>query len=179
MTVQDLLRETKHWRIQHKEAVPPKEASERACIPREMLLPKERAAITTDIQNGRVAYIYFICNSEQSVMKIGYARNVEVRLSFMQTSTHVDLFPYYQFRSALSTERVLHRWMDRYRIRKEWFAFESEMSSLIECLEDYDLIHRDEVVDADGLQFILDDWWRHYGRLRLPMRCDEACGVAA
>jgi hypothetical protein len=67
-------------------------------------------------------FIYFIgMEDDSSAVKIGFAGNVNARLSTLQTSSHQRLKVLIVIKGTLAKERELHRRFTSDHIRGEWF----------------------------------------------------------
>lgn len=124
------------------------------------------ALINSQIECGKVGYIYFITNPEARTVKIGFATDVHRRLESIQTGNHVQLMLHSGFKSAPYVERIIHRVLAPYRIFNEWFRHDDEVEQLIVCFEDIDLdLGGDNplLTEADIVK-AFSDWANSFGR---------------
>ncbi len=70
-------------------------------------------------------YLYIICDSSESTVKIGYSRDPQSRLRSLQTGYPLPLRVYHSVLVSEDRvrllERKLHQEMSIYRTRGEWF----------------------------------------------------------
>lgn len=76
--------------------------------------------------------IYFLVAEELSLVKIGKARNVEKRVTFIQTASPVELELVSVLRSVEPTqENLIHSRFDGQRTRGEWFKLNDELREFV------------------------------------------------
>lgn len=113
--------------------------------------------------------IYFLANFDAKVVKIGFATNLDLRLSSIQTGNHMDLTLIYVFRACPVSEKLLHKHFASDLLRGEWFTYTPAIDDLIEDIEAYrdnwagaDAWPEDYFVHRDETAFILatvgDNW---------------------
>ena len=86
-----------------------------------------------------LCYVYFILNYDSQAIKIGIAKNVERRLSSLQTSSPSKLkllgtIKTESVNKARKLEQSLHKTFNDCRIRGEWFSVHSELLEYIQQL---------------------------------------------
>jgi hypothetical protein len=75
--------------------------------------------------------VYFIQNIRTGHVKIGFSTDVRSRLSSLQTSQVDRLALLRLVDGGPATERWLHRRFAHLSVRGEWFAFDSEMLTIV------------------------------------------------
>lgn len=75
--------------------------------------------------------VYFIQNARSGHVKIGFSTDVRSRLSALQTSQADSLVLIRLIDGGPATERWLHRRFGHLSLRGEWFAFDSDMLTII------------------------------------------------
>ena len=75
----------------------------------------------------RGGFVYFLRFGSDGPIKIGWARNVALRVSELQTGSPVKLHVLASQRGTEQDERDLHRHFAHLRLSGEWFAAEPEL----------------------------------------------------
>lgn len=94
--------------------------------------------------------LYIIQSKKTGAIKIGVSKNVEKRLSQMQTASPYELKLILKLEKKGNIEKFLHERLKKYktsRSNREWFDYES-LPSLPDWI--YEQLNLDEV----------DNWWR-------------------
>ncbi len=82
-----------------------------------------------------IVYLYIICDSSESVVKIGYSRDPDSRLRSLQTGHPLPLRVYHSVLVSEDRvrllERQLHAEMNHYRTRGEWFRIPAGQARLL------------------------------------------------
>ena len=104
-----------------------------------------------------MAFVYFIENTENNSIKIGYtAKSVKSRLSQLQTGSSARLEVIKVINGDLSLETALHRKFSEYRLNGEWFSKEIK-SKLDEInIEDYKTENNNDEKNSFSFKNILD-----------------------
>lgn len=84
-----------------------------------------------------MGYVYFIEMERPRLIKIGYASDVDERLSNLQTACPFELSVLDVFIGTKEDERVLHKMLKPHRYRREWFRPTDDVFDLMEDLEQY------------------------------------------
>jgi len=66
-------------------------------------------------------YVYFIQAGDSGPIKIGFTSNVDSRMQALQTGNYQQLNLLTIVPAPATLEKLYHDFMDRYRIRGEWF----------------------------------------------------------
>jgi Meiotically up-regulated gene 113 len=82
-------------------------------------------------------FIYFITNDNHSVVKVGFATDVDRRLYDLQVASFLELFVFDAFPGTTRDEAILKKRFRPHRIRGEWFRFHDDIFDFIEEAEDY------------------------------------------
>lgn len=85
--------------------------------------------------NERV--VYFIGNTEEGCVKIGYSNNVEKRLGQLKTGCPfpIRILCIIPSESPVTLESTLHGKYKKYRLHGEWFKIEGKLKERLERLE--------------------------------------------
>jgi hypothetical protein len=89
-----------------------------------MMKPLRAASSST-----RLGYVYVIGAAGSDLVKIGYARNVESRLSDLQCGSPLKLYVVAKFRGSREDEAHAHRHFAPFRRHGEWFTSEVRRSA--------------------------------------------------
>lgn len=103
--------------------------------------------------------VYIIAPANEWPCKIGYAADVENRLSSLQTGNHVELMLWSCWVSdsltAHAIERLIHSKLGRKRIRGEWYAV--SVSEAEETVAGLDGVVRqaNSLMSKDELEYVM------------------------
>ena len=86
---------------------------------------------------SRVGSIYFLANHDASVIKVGFATDLDTRLASLQTGNHSDLSLLYSFDGSKDCEALFHASLADSRIRGEWFSYTGFVDALICEIEEF------------------------------------------
>jgi T5orf172 domain len=86
------------------------------------------------LRKVRMGYVYFIENSLEDAIKIGFSSNVTKRLKTLQVSSSSKLVLLKKIRGSSNKEKELHQKFLPIRLSGEWFARTPEIISFIEAL---------------------------------------------
>jgi hypothetical protein len=90
-----------------------------------------------------VTYLYFIKMSMTDIIKIGISKNIEKRLSGIQTGNPYELEVLNKFKCSNSgLEKLVHKLYKLNRIKGEWFSLDAESIEEIKMLTEDKLIHK-------------------------------------
>lgn len=78
--------------------------------------------------------VYFIADSENKYIKIGYTIDIQERLKGLQTSSPLTLYLYKIIPGNTIDEKTLHKEFKEYHLRNEWFNFTNELKDKIDNL---------------------------------------------
>jgi predicted GIY-YIG superfamily endonuclease len=71
-----------------------------------------------------MGYVYFISNSSNTGIKIGYSKNPNRRLGQLQTGNPEKLEIIYLLEGTKDTEKYFHRYFSNaYNIKNEWYDY--------------------------------------------------------
>lgn len=94
-------------------------------------------------------FVYFMISSDPeggddapTYIKIGYAKEVEVRRHNLQTALPFDLHVEAAFPANEVDEKVVHRRLAPHRIKREWFRFNDEVGDYLDDLMDAAFLFR-------------------------------------
>jgi len=94
--------------------------------------------MTAKKQKNRVRLIktkiYFIKNKKSTAVKIGISRNVEFRFTTLQTDNYEELIFIGSIFGGIITEKEIHKKLEKYKIRGEWFKFNKTVQKEINIL---------------------------------------------
>lgn len=76
--------------------------------------------------------IYFVLDSAQDAVKIGYTSRIDLRLPQLQTGSVNELRVIKTLPGTLADEQNLHRKFNHLRIRGEWFRYTGELKAFID-----------------------------------------------
>lgn len=79
--------------------------------------------------------VYFIQQGEAGPIKIGYTRNINKRLSQLQTANPEKLHLRLTIPGTFGTEKVLHDYLKPIHIRGEWYECDPVMRHIMKALE--------------------------------------------
>jgi len=80
-------------------------------------------------------YVYFAWSESESLVKIGWSGNPEVRLRDFKTATAGSVRLVYQTKAVRMDERRIHTALKRDRTSGEWFRPSTSLTALIRALE--------------------------------------------
>lgn len=135
--------------------------------------------------------IYFIVDDYDGPIKIGISKNVDKRLSTLQTGNPRELklmaWIVTQGKSEdHETEQKLHRFFSEYRVRGEWFSLTPD--HILEVLTSYFYytgflaLNKESLkvidTDQDGIPMVGEVWdWHKWGIFRIDWdQCCPYCG---
>jgi len=78
--------------------------------------------------------IYFIKNKKESIVKIGISRNIKTRLAIIQSNNHEELILIGSIFGGLILEKEIHKKLEKYNIRGEWFKLNKTVKKEINIL---------------------------------------------
>jgi hypothetical protein len=99
-------------------------------LPIEWMRESEQESCSPD--DVLTGYVYFVRVVNTDMVKIGYSRNVEIRILQLQTASPYVLILEQVCQTAdfKRLERVLHQHMAAFRVRGEWFRLERSFNYL-------------------------------------------------
>jgi len=126
----------------------------------EMRCKEHRLRKKVDFDAGPIlGGVYMISGMGLNAVKIGYAIDINARLSTLQTSNPVDLKAIAAFSvESPRSEKKLHALIDDFRIRGEWFAPRAAIFAALRIAQDErlrkSLLIRRAIVDPNILAYI-------------------------
>lgn len=107
--------------------------------------------------------VYFILNTHNRLVKIGYTTDVARRLIDLQTASGYRLQLILRFIASRAVERAIHEFLSSERMVGEWFRMSEKTEKLVDELgdflssEDDDLEPWQHEVTVEDLQRIVSD----------------------
>jgi hypothetical protein len=105
---------------------------------RTLVNPKLESLDLNDIPRKRgsskMSWVYFLLNSENSTVKIGWSEDPEFRAKSLQTGNHAELTLLGKIPGGRNREKSLHRRLREYHVNLEWFKYEGVVPGLISNL---------------------------------------------
>lgn len=98
--------------------------------------------LTIDARRG---YIYFATAGDH--VKIGFARDIDNRITSLRTGNHQDISLEESFASYFEAEKMIHRRFAKNRVRGEWFNRTSEIEELWDAISAY---QEEQAKSCDG-----------------------------
>jgi len=100
----------------------------------EIAVAKAILAIDSFRQAETEDFVYFISSgtSNYSVVKIGVSCNVKIRLADLQASTASQLVVRRIFRGGYELEKTLHKLLEAFNKRGEWFRLSPTLKAVIQ-----------------------------------------------
>lgn len=88
------------------------------------------------VERGRSGgQVYFILNESAGMVKIGFSRNPEKRLTELRTGSAGEIKLLATIEGSLAIERQLHKRFEMHRRNGEWFIYSDEIRSYINALK--------------------------------------------
>lgn len=73
-----------------------------------------------------LGFVYFIADTTNNIVKIGYSKDVKKRLKQLQTSNGNTLVLLGYMNGDISHEMYCHQLFSRYKLKGEWFSLDSD-----------------------------------------------------
>lgn len=96
--------------------------------------PMARTDPGTVCPRCRVGWIYFVEADGAGAVKVGYCWNalgVRSRIATMQTANHCELRAIGGREGSIDDEADLHRLLEPWRIHREWFRLDDDVSQIL------------------------------------------------
>ncbi|MBX9587860.1 MAG: GIY-YIG nuclease family protein [Hyphomonadaceae bacterium] len=93
-------------------------------------------------------FVYFFTWKTGRFVKIGYAKKLATRLHDLQVAVPWKLIVYAALRGAKDDERLIHRILNAYHYRGEWFHFVPEVRQLVLCMKQHEDVLGDYLRDV-------------------------------
>ena len=81
-------------------------------------------------------YVYFVRNSDNDVIKIGFASNLGARIASLQTGNPELLVLVMSLLGSREEEKQIHERFSSKRLRGEWFSLDAELEEFLDDLID-------------------------------------------
>jgi hypothetical protein len=98
--------------------------------------PKEKEALDPVIGIKR-GYIYFATAGDDGLVKIGFTKDVGVRMRSLRTGNAGNIVAEEAFLSYFEAEKMVHKRFEKDRVRGEWFKLTDEIEELWDDILDY------------------------------------------
>jgi hypothetical protein len=85
---------------------------------------------------NKIGQLYFIGSADQDAVKIGFATEVAMRLSSLQTGNPSELTFVASVPCTFGAEQHLHRMLKDHRLRLEWYRRDEFILALMDELQD-------------------------------------------
>lgn len=90
-------------------------------------LPRGRTNMYGWLKTTNPGYVYFIIDERSQAIKIGWARNPEMRLQSLQVANPNELRLLGSITGGCGLEGKIHNQFDHLRIRGEWFRLDFDL----------------------------------------------------
>lgn len=101
--------------------------------------------------------VYFILNRELNHIKIGYSKDIHIRVKQLQTSCSNELELYSFVDGDYKIEKLFHKHFKKYHIRNEWYSFDKNIEQFVYYIDSI-RISLDDCNEKNNKNFKISDF---------------------
>lgn len=82
--------------------------------------------------------VYFIVTEDEKFVKIGYTNNLKNRMLSIQNGNPLEIILIRTIKGGMKKEQQIHKYLNKYHYKREWFIYNQEVKNYINNLSDND-----------------------------------------